>query len=117
MALTVRDMAEKLVPLSPEGDVESIVRQLRHWSLTGVLQPSGALHVGAGRYRKYDKLELYFAALALELSRWRIPVGVSDRLVQAVRNEHRLKTAIDAENGPSTNTVQNAIDGARDIYL
>ena len=115
MDLTVKQLAERILPLSREGDLDGLVRQLRHWTLTGVVRPVGTVHTGAGKHRKYDSGEVYFAALALELARWRVPVGVSDIVVQAARQQ--LEGA-GADAGPgSTNFIAEAIAGRERVFM
>ena len=112
MELTVREIAERILPVSPDGDMEALVRKLRHWTLSGVLRPVGSLHTGAGRHRKYEETEIYFAGLAVELTRWRIPVGISDRIIELARKEH---FQIDAKPTAKPMTfVKDAVDGKED---
>jgi hypothetical protein len=111
MALTVAQLAKRALPASPEGDTDVVVRQIRHWTLSGVVRPTTDVHTGVGKHRQYAESEAYFTALALELTRWRIPVGVLDGVVQAARREFEgdanptgepipgVKEAIDGEDG------------------
>ena len=115
MELTVRELAERILPVSPDGDIEALVRQLRHWTLSGVLRPIGSPYTGAGRHRKYDEIELYFAALAVELTRWRIPVGISDAIVELVRKEY-FQIDVKPTAKPLT-FFKDAVDGKEDIYM
>jgi hypothetical protein len=115
MELTVKELAERILPLSREGDLDGLVRQLRHWTLTGVVRPLGTVHTGAGKHRKYDKSEVYFAALALELARWRVPVGVSDLIIQAARKE--LERPADAPGAEAKNFIDEAIRGDESVFM
>jgi hypothetical protein len=112
MELTVKQLAERLLPVSPDEDLGALTRQLRHWTLGGLLETVGEVHVGAGRARKYDEYELYYAALAMELSRWRIPVGVSHLIVRMARdqNEHAAATG-------KGSVFSRAVAGEADIFL
>lgn len=109
MELTVKQLAERLLPLSVEGDVDSLARQLRHWTLSGILRTAGAVHTGAGKSRKYDEIELYWATIALELVRWRIPVGISDGIMIAARQANIIDDSI--------GYVKKASTGIQDIVM
>ena len=112
MELNVRDLAERLLPLSPDGDIDALLRQLRHWTISGMLQTSGELHTGAGRSRKYDETEIYYAALAMELTRWRIPVGIGDLIMQMARDDNAFTAK--TEKG---STFTRAVAGTEDIFF
>ena len=49
--LTVSELARAVAPNADEAEISRIVRQLRHWTLTGVLSLAGTVHTGAGRHR------------------------------------------------------------------
>jgi hypothetical protein len=115
MELTVKQIAERLLPIAPGGDMDGLVRQLRHWTLTGVVRPLGTIHTGAGKHRKYEESEVYFAALALELTRWRIPVGVSDLVVQAARKEYFQQDV--RPTAKPLNAIKDAIEGRANQFL
>jgi hypothetical protein len=72
---TVGEVARLLVPGAEEAEIARVNRQLRHWTLTGVLKALGVTHTGAGRHRKYSGDAVHVAALMVELSRLGLPVG------------------------------------------
>ncbi len=72
---SVSQLAQRVAPTADESELARITRQLRHWTLTGVLRPLGATHTGAGRHRRYAGDAVHVAALQIELSRLGLPVG------------------------------------------
>jgi hypothetical protein len=114
MDLTVRQLAKRVLPLAPDGDLDTVSRQLRHWTMQGVVRPTGSIHSGAGKARKYPETEIYFAALALEVARWRIPVGMSEGILQAARKE------FEGDVNPTKERktfIADAIAGKQGIFL
>ncbi len=75
-SFSVSQLAERVAPSADKAEVARITRQLRHWTLTGVLKPLGATHTGAGRHRRYSGDAVHVAALLIELSNLGLPVGV-----------------------------------------
>ncbi len=65
---TVGELAHLVVPGTNAAEVAHVNRQLRHWTLTGVLKTLGVTHTGAGRHRKYSGDAVHVAALMVELS-------------------------------------------------
>ena len=47
--LTVSELARAVAPTADAAEISRIIRQLRHWTLTGVLSLAGTVHTGAGR--------------------------------------------------------------------
>ena len=74
--LTVSEIAERVAPAGDKATVERITRQLRHWTLSHVIEPVGGLHTGPGRHRRYSGDSIYMAAVMVELSNMGFPVGV-----------------------------------------
>jgi hypothetical protein len=72
---TVGELAHLVVPGTNAAEVAHVNRQLRHWTLTGVLKTLGVTHTGAGRHRKYSGDAVHVAALMVELSCLGLPVG------------------------------------------
>jgi hypothetical protein len=114
MALTVAKLAERALSASPGSDAAVVIRQIRHWTLSGVVRPTTDVHTGVGKHRQYAESEAYFAALALELTRWRIPVGVLDGVVQAARRE--FEGNVNPTREPIAG-VKDAIDGEDGVFL
>jgi hypothetical protein len=114
MALTVAELADRALPASPTGDPDVTLRQVRYWTLGNVLQPIGGVYTGTGKHRRYDEVEAYFVALALELSRWRLQVGTIENIVRLLRDEY------EGRGNPTRKKlrfVRGAIEGARGVFL
>jgi len=114
MALTVARLAEYALPASPDGDVDVLIRRIRGWTLSGVLRPTGDVHSGVGKHRRYPETEAYFVALAEALTHWHIPVGVRDGVVQAMRRE--FEGDVNPTREPMT-FVRDAIAGKEGVFL
>ena len=106
--LTVSEIAERVAPAGDEAAVERLTRQLRHWTLSHVLEPIGGLHTGSGRHRRYSAQSVYIAALIAELANMGFPI----RLLWAVA------TAVNAIYWAKANPRWlQAIEGEADILL
>jgi hypothetical protein len=114
MALTVTQLARDALPASPEGDEDVLIRRIRGWTLSGVLRPTGDVHTGVGKHRRYHENEAYFVALAEALTHWHIPVGILDGIVQAARRE--LEGDVNPTREPMT-FIKNAISGKEGVFL
>jgi hypothetical protein len=114
MALTVAELADRALPASPTGDPDVTLRQVRYWTLGSVLQPIGGVYTGTGKHRRYSDVEAYFAALALELSRWRLQVGTIENIVRLVRDEYEGRGK---PTQKKLRFVRDAIEGVQGVYL
>lgn len=72
---TVKDIATSLAKSDDPDEIKRIGRQIWHWTNVGILTPTGQVHVGSGRARKYTILEVYKAAIAAELVKRGLSVG------------------------------------------
>jgi DNA-binding transcriptional MerR regulator len=59
----------------PGDDVDTVIRQLRHWTEQGALMSLGEPNSGRGRHRQYSEQALYVAIVLLELTRFGIPIA------------------------------------------
>lgn len=75
MPLTLSQMVAILTPLSPEPPA-TLNRQIRSWTDAGALPLVGGLRTGTGRGRLYDESAPKLAAVAIELTRFGLPIGV-----------------------------------------
>ena len=90
------------------------LRQVRYWTLGGVLPADRGVYTGTGKHRRYDAVEAYFVALALELSRWRLQVGTIENIVRLVRDEYEGRGK---PTQKKLRFVRDAIDGVQGVYL
>jgi hypothetical protein len=60
------------------------LRRLRHWGSAGVLETTGALHVGTGRTRQFESEQAYVAAVLLRLADWGLPIGALKAVAEAL---------------------------------
>src|SRR5260370_33234063 len=65
-----------------------VSRRLRHWGSTGVLQTVGALHVGAGRSRRFGAEEAYLGALLIQLDDCGLSIGALEAVEDLIRSEN-----------------------------
>ena len=70
----VAEIAARLGPKS-ERQRDLWLRRLRHWSLTGVLDPVGRRHTGTGHHRLYNTETLHIAAVLMRLADLGVPLG------------------------------------------
>ena len=70
-AVTVRDLAIRAAPDAGPDEIQQIVRQIRHWTQSGLFFPLGELHTGPGSHRKYSPDTAYVVAVLLDVSQWR----------------------------------------------
>ncbi len=117
---SVSQLAQRVAPDADKPEVARITRQLRHWTLTGVLRPLGATHTGAGRHRRYSGDAVHVAALLIELSRLGLPVGTLHLVAMGLMVSLRPIKRRDGK-GPmgedEARLWRRAIKGERTIYL
>jgi DNA-binding transcriptional MerR regulator len=82
--MTVAQLADRLASPSLGGpyDRDRILRQLRHWTTSGLLQPIGGLHPGIGRHRRYSSENILIAAILIELANLGLQVGTLESVVE-----------------------------------
>lgn len=71
---TLKEIAGLLNASGTAEEFDRIARQVRHWTLSDLLRPSGRKHTGKGVSRQYEALEVQKAALLRELSRYGMTV-------------------------------------------
>ncbi len=117
---SVSQLAERVAPTADESELARITRQLRHWTLTGVLKPLGATHTGAGRHRRYAGDAVHVAALQIELSRLGLPVGALHLVslgIMGILRPVRTRSGKPSISEQQTELWRHAITGERTIYL
>ncbi len=117
---SVSQLAERVAPTTDKAEVARITRQLRHWTLTGVLKPLGATHTGAGRHRRYSGDAVHVAALIIELSRLGLPVGalhLAGACLMAILKPVRTRSGKPSKAEQDAKLWRRAIKGERTIYL
>lgn len=72
---TLKEIASILSHIQAGSDATKIGRQVRHWTVNGLLNPAER-HTGRGRDRAYLFQEIRKAAIYLELSRYGMTVGL-----------------------------------------
>ena len=117
---SVSQLAQRVAPTAGKAEVAQITRQLRHWTLTGVLKPLGATHTGAGRHRRYSGDAVHVAALLIELSRLGLPVGVLHLIalgLMGTLRPVRTRSGKPSISEQQTELWRHAITGERTIHL
>jgi len=71
---TLKQVVAAIAPHAEPAEREKTARQVRHWTLLGLLVPLGAKHTGTGTSRRYGPLEIVKAAILRELSRYGVGV-------------------------------------------
>jgi DNA-binding transcriptional MerR regulator len=79
---TLKEVAAILSPSGEREDFERAARQVRHWTVNGLLEPAGEKFVGTGRSRRYGADEIRFAAWLMELAKY----GINISVMEAVRH-------------------------------
>ena len=117
---SVSQLAERVAPTADKAEVARITRQLRHWTLTGVLKPLGATYTGAGRHRRYSGDAVHVAALLIELSQLGLPVGVLHMVslgIMGILRPVRTRSGKPSNAEPQAHLWRRAIKGEGTIYL
>ena len=118
---TVSELARRIAPDADEPEIARIVRQLRHWTLTGVLHLAGTVHIGgvhtgAGRHRQYSGDAVYLAAIMVELARMGLPVGalhlVSGCMIAVLKRPKRGLAGKTLPDNSALKLWRRAIEGA-----
>jgi DNA-binding transcriptional MerR regulator len=91
IGLTIRGLAERLAPISP--DTDATVQQIRHWTREGLLLPIQDLHSGPGVHRLYHPDDaVYEAAILSVAANAGLPISGSQVLADAMA-QARLEVA------------------------
>lgn len=72
------------------GQPKTIMRQVRHWTVTGLLQPAKK-SPGTGRSRQYPIYQVHKAAVLVELARYGMTVGLSESVAEWFDHLHELR--------------------------
>jgi hypothetical protein len=78
---TLKEVAAILSPTGEEEEFNRAARQVRHWTINGLLETAGEKFVGTGRSRRYAADEIRFAAWLMELAKY----GVNISIMESVR--------------------------------
>jgi DNA-binding transcriptional MerR regulator len=115
MRFTVSELARRIAPGASKEEGWIVHRKVRHWTQIGVL-PGGAdsdVHTGSGRHRVYDSEDIRFAALALELAKWKLPVGP----VKWILNTLHVNVEGEGRDVRYAALWQTALDGGGTVFL
>jgi DNA-binding transcriptional MerR regulator len=74
LALTAREIAEKLVP--PDGELQPAIERIHHWTREGLLEPLGKKNPGRGRVRLYSDDTVISARILTALADFGMGVGL-----------------------------------------
>jgi hypothetical protein len=89
LTYTVGEMAARIA--RSESEVGAITRQLRNWTVPGLISPQGELHQGTGRHRRYDQWQLMQAAILEVLARnFRVDVTGLQKIARRFADARRL---------------------------
>ena len=75
---TVREIARKITVEDRKEEFKRRLRQVRHWTNSGLLKPTGQKHPGTGVARTYGPDEVRKAALLRELTRFGMSINIVD---------------------------------------
>lgn len=88
--LSVSEIAARVARRERPGDEARLTRQIRHWTMTGVLAPIGEAFTGTGRHRRYSEETVYVVAVLAEIAGLGVSItglkAASDRLYQNVNS-------------------------------
>ncbi len=107
MTYRVKELAKRVAPAAGPAEIERIIRRLRHWTASGLLELSSDIHVGPGRHRHYADQAAYTAAVLLALTPYDLPIGTLARVSMAIK-------LVRVGSPP---TLQSAIDGDEELSL
>lgn len=103
---TLKEMAERLNYSGFPSDLNRVMRQIRHWTLSDLLQTEGKKHTGTGVSRKYSFFEIKKAAIFRELSQYGFQIGQLYELDQWIESISQTQLWKDAEQGARAVFVQ-----------
>ena len=106
--LTVKDIAARIS--SDPAESARTVRQIKHWTLLGLLEPIGPKHGGTGRARLYDDTAVYIAMVLTELAVWGVSVDTKAGAAAEI-----LKFAPRLQDGRTH--LEMAIEGDVDVVM
>ena len=109
---TVKQLAQEVLPGTHAESTDSLMRQIDHWTLTGLYEILGAepaeVHVGRGKPRQYPAIALFWTALLYHMAGRGLLVLNMKQALQSLRKW-------DAEGDPA---IGNAMWGnGPDVFL
>ena len=107
--LTAKEIARRIAPSPEPAIIQHVLRQVRHWTASSLLEMAGPIHVGQGRARAYEGQAVYTAAILLAFATYDVPVAVLSLVSHYL---HSLRAS------PKTMPAMvQAIEGQKDVYL
>lgn len=127
---TASTLAENLAPSRSEADLRQLNNLVRNWAAQGLLRPLPASGgKGKGVHRRYDRKELFKAAVLLELTHYGLPWSVLARVgglfddtrppphaIRQTRPQAALAVA-EKKRAARSALLSAAIDGHQPVYL
>jgi len=77
---TLKEVAAILSPTGEQDEFNRASRQVRHWTINGLLETAGEKYVGTGRSRQYAKDEIRFAAWLMELAKYGVNISIMENV-------------------------------------
>lgn len=126
---TASTLAESLVPSRSEAELRKLNNLVRNWAAQGLLRPLPGSGQGKGVHRRYDRQEIYKAAVLLELTRYGLPWSVLARVAGLFDDTRPLPRAIrqtrpqaalavaDKKRTARLGLLAAAIDERQPVYL
>jgi hypothetical protein len=98
-AMTVSELARRVLPEANDDELAVVTRQLRHWTVSRVFPDlrEGGILTGRGRHRSYTEDAVPLVAVAVELGRWRVQM---ETIRLALATLHPLLEEPKAESTP-----------------
>jgi DNA-binding transcriptional MerR regulator len=79
---SVTELAKLVADQFLGDDVQTVQRQLQHWTERGILKTEGDLFVGRGGSRRYSLEAAYLASILVRLAAYGIPIAVLKMLTE-----------------------------------
>ncbi len=73
---TLKQVASRVCMSKDPAEIETVARQIRHWTVSDLLVPVGEKYTGTGRSRRYSANEVRLAAWLAELSKYGMTVSL-----------------------------------------
>ena len=112
--------------------IDTLLRRVRHWTVTEILRPITGTHTGPGRHRRYERSTVYLVALLNVLANMSLSIGVLKEAAKEIRrlgvvdeeHERLLKSEPDAVQkefralkGRERRLWNDALAGSGQVYL
>lgn len=80
-SLTAGQLAEAI---EASDFIQAPLRRIRHWTVTGLLEPVSGTHTGPGRHRRYARSTVYLVSLLNVLADMSLPIGVLKQAAKGI---------------------------------